>query len=150
MVFTQAAVLAGLLPGRHSTAGVGTMTTPDPDVAWAGLGLPWMQNVWYNLLAFILAGAFEVSGSNGLTRRYVVRWQDYITVDPAVCHGRACIKGTRIMVSVVLDNLAAGLTPDDIIRSYPSLDREAVQATIAYAAELGRERVVAMPTAIPV
>jgi uncharacterized protein (DUF433 family) len=126
------------------------MTTPDPDVAWAELGLPWMQNVWYNLLAFILAGAFEVSGSNGLTRRYVVRWQDYITVDPAVCHGRACIKGTRIMVSVVLDNLAAGLTPDDIIRSYPSLDREAVQATIAYAAELGRERVVAMPTAIPV
>lgn len=78
-----------------------------------------------------------------------MRWQDYITVDPAVCHGRACIKGTRIMVSVVLDNLAAGLTPDDIIRSYPSLDREAVQATIAYAAELGRERVVAMPTATP-
>ena len=78
-----------------------------------------------------------------------MRWQDYITVDPAVCHGRACIKGTRIMVSVVLDNLAAGLTPDDIIRSYPSLDREAVQAAIAYAAELGRERVVAMPTAIP-
>jgi uncharacterized protein (DUF433 family) len=108
-----------------------------------------MQDVWYNLLAFTLAGAFEASGSNGLTRRYVVRWQDYITVDPAVCHGRACIKGTRIMVSVVLDNLAAGLTPDDIIRSYPSLDREAVQAAIAYAAELGRERVVAMPTAIP-
>jgi uncharacterized protein (DUF433 family) len=79
-----------------------------------------------------------------------VRWQDHITVDPAVCHGRACIKGTRIMVSVVLDNLAAGLTPDEIIRSYPSLDHEAVQAAIAYAAELGRERVVAMPTAIPV
>jgi uncharacterized protein (DUF433 family) len=125
------------------------MTTPNPNVACPGLALPWMQDVWYNLLAFTLAGAFEASGSNGLTRRYVVRWQDYITVDPAVCHGRACIKGTRIMVSVVLDNLAAGLTPDDIIRSYPSLDREAVQAAIAYAAELGRERVVAMPTAIP-
>jgi hypothetical protein len=38
-----------------------------------------------------------------------MRWQDHTTVDPAVCHGRACIKGTRIMVSVVLDNLAAGL-----------------------------------------
>jgi uncharacterized protein (DUF433 family) len=50
------------------------------------------------------------------------------------------------MVSVVLDNLAAGLTADDIIRSYPSLTLEAVQAAIAYAAELGRERVVAMPT----
>ena len=78
-----------------------------------------------------------------------MRWQDYIAVDPAVCHGRACIKGTRIMVSVVLDNLAAGLTPDEIVRSYPSLNHEAVQAAIAYAAELGRERVVAMPTAIP-
>jgi uncharacterized protein (DUF433 family) len=74
-----------------------------------------------------------------------MRWQDYITVDPAICHGRACIKGTRIMVSVVLDNLAAGLTPDEIVRSYPGLDPEAVQAAIAYAAELGRERVVALP-----
>jgi len=74
-----------------------------------------------------------------------MRWQDHITVDPAVCHGRACIKGTRVMVSVVLDNLAAGLTADEIVRSYPSLSREAVQAAIGYAAELGRERVVAMP-----
>jgi uncharacterized protein (DUF433 family) len=78
-----------------------------------------------------------------------MRWQDHIIVDPAVCHGKACIKGTRIMVSVVLDNLAAGLTADEIIHSYPSLNREDVQATIAYAAELGRERVVAMPTAMP-
>ena len=73
-------------------------------------------------------------------------WQDYVTVDPNVCHGRACIKGTRIMVSVVLDNLAAGFTADEITQSYPSLSREAVQAAIAYAAELGRERVVAMPS----
>ena len=76
-------------------------------------------------------------------------WQDYITVDPTVCHGRACMRGTRIMVSVVLDNLAAGLTPDEIVRSYPPLSREAVQAAIAYAAELGRERVVAMPDVVP-
>ncbi len=74
-----------------------------------------------------------------------MRWQDYITVDPAVCHGRACVRGTRIMVSVVLDNLAAGLTTEELIQSYPSLTREAVQAALAYAAELGRERVVAMP-----
>ena len=78
-----------------------------------------------------------------------MRWQEYITVDAAVCHGRACIKGTRIMVSVVLDNLAAGLTSDEIVRSYPSLNQEAIQAAIAYAAELGRERVVAMPSALP-
>jgi len=72
-------------------------------------------------------------------------WQDYVIVDPAVCHGQACIKGTRIMVSVVLDNLAAGLTPEAIMHSYPSLSREAIQAAIAYAAELTRERVVALP-----
>jgi uncharacterized protein (DUF433 family) len=72
-------------------------------------------------------------------------WQDLITVDPLVCHGKACIKGTRIMVSVVLDNLAAGLSYEKITESYPSLNRESVQAAIAYAAELTRERVVSIP-----
>jgi len=72
-------------------------------------------------------------------------WQNYITVDPNVCHGQACLKGTRIMVSVVLDNLAAGLTPDEIIKSYPSLTREAIRATMIYAAELARERVLLLP-----
>jgi uncharacterized protein (DUF433 family) len=73
-----------------------------------------------------------------------MNWQDYITVDPAVCHGKACITGTRITVSVVLDNLAAGLTPEDMVQSYPSLSREAIHAAIAYAAELARERVVSL------
>ena len=77
-----------------------------------------------------------------------MNWQDYITVEPTVCHGNACIKGTRVMVSVVMDNLAAGLTVDEIVRSYPSLRREAVQAAIAYAAELTRERIVAMSAPI--
>lgn len=72
-------------------------------------------------------------------------WRDYIVVDPLICHGKACIKGTRVMVSVVLDNLAAGLDPGEILRSYPSLSREAIQATISYAADLARERVVALP-----
>jgi uncharacterized protein (DUF433 family) len=71
-----------------------------------------------------------------------MNWPDYIVIDPIVCHGKACIKGTRIMVSVVLDNLAVGLTPDEIVRSYSSLDRAAIQAAIAYAAELARERVI--------
>ena len=74
-----------------------------------------------------------------------MNWRDYITVDPNVCHGKACIRNTRVMVSVVLDNLAAGLTPDEIVRSHPSLSHEAVQAAVTYAAELARERVVAMP-----
>jgi uncharacterized protein (DUF433 family) len=72
-------------------------------------------------------------------------WQNYITVDPNVCHGQACLKGTRIMASVVLDNLAAGLTPDEILKSYPSLTREGIRATMTYAAELARERVLLLP-----
>ncbi len=74
-----------------------------------------------------------------------MNWRDHITVDPNVCHGKACIKGTRIMVSVVLDNVAAGLTPEEIIESYPSLKTEDLQAAVAYAAELARERVRAIP-----
>ena len=75
-----------------------------------------------------------------------MNWKDYVTVDPDICHGRACIKGTRVMVSVVLDNLAAGITSAEIMRSYPSLNADAIQASIAYAAELARERVIPMPT----
>lgn len=69
-------------------------------------------------------------------------WRERISVDPLVCHGRACIKGTRIMVSVVLDNVAAGVPEDELLRSYPSLAREDVRAALAYAAELARERSV--------
>ncbi|MDD5559750.1 DUF433 domain-containing protein [Candidatus Methylomirabilis sp.] len=72
-------------------------------------------------------------------------WLDFIVADPEICHGQPCIKGTRIMVSVVLDNLAAGVTVEELLRSYPSLSREAVQAAVAYAADLARERIVPMP-----
>ena len=72
-----------------------------------------------------------------------MNWAERITVDPGVCHGKACIRGTRVMVSVVLDNLAAGLAPAEIVRSYPSLQIEDVTAAVGYAAELARERVVA-------
>ena len=57
-----------------------------------------------------------------------MNWKDRITVDPHVCKGRACVKGTRILASVVLDNLAAGRSIEDIIRSYPPLTREDIQA----------------------
>jgi uncharacterized protein (DUF433 family) len=73
-----------------------------------------------------------------------VHWENFITVDPAICHGQACIKGTRIMVSVVLDNLAAGLTPEEIAHSYPTLPREAIAATLAYAADLAHEQVLTL------
>ena len=71
-----------------------------------------------------------------------MKWQDYISVDPNVCHGQACISGTRVHVTVILDNLAAGLSVDEIIKSYPSVSGDAVKATLYFAAELARERVV--------
>ncbi|MDE2934910.1 MAG: DUF433 domain-containing protein [Chloroflexota bacterium] len=69
-------------------------------------------------------------------------WRDYITVDPNVCHGQACIAGTRVMVTVVLDNLAAGLTAEEISESYPVVSVDAVTAALHYAAELAKERTV--------
>lgn len=72
-----------------------------------------------------------------------MNWRDHVTVDPEICHGQACLRGSRIMVSVVLDNLAAGVPEDEILRSYPSLTSEAICAAIAYAAELSRERIIA-------
>ena len=71
-------------------------------------------------------------------------WRERITVDPFVCHGKACIKGTRIMVSVILYNLAEGVTEEDILKSYPSLVPDDIKAAIAYAAELSRERLVSV------
>jgi len=71
-----------------------------------------------------------------------MNWREYITVDPSVCHGKACIQGTRVMASIVLDNLAAGVGIDEILKSYPSLSREGVLATMAYAADLARDRTV--------
>ncbi|MBE0410396.1 MAG: DUF433 domain-containing protein [Anaerolineales bacterium] len=74
-----------------------------------------------------------------------MNWRNYITVDPEVAHGQACFKRTRVLVSVVLDNLAAGLSNEDILKSYPSLTQESIQAAIAYAAELAREHTFVIP-----
>ncbi len=69
----------------------------------------------------------------------MTNWRDRIVVDPQICHGKPCIKGTRIMVSVILDNLAEGMTPEEIVEEYPPLTLDDVKAAIAYAAELVRE-----------
>ena len=71
-----------------------------------------------------------------------MNWLDHITADPQICHGQACIRGTRVMVSVILDNLAAGLAVADILKSYPSLKATDIQAAIAYGAELAKDRVI--------
>jgi uncharacterized protein (DUF433 family) len=74
-----------------------------------------------------------------------MNWKDYITTDPAVAQGQACIKGTRILVSTVLDNLAEGLSVDEVIKEYPPITADDIKAAMAYAAELTRERTVILP-----
>ena len=73
-------------------------------------------------------------------------WRERISWDPEVCHGQACIKGTRVMVSVILDNLAAKRTVEEIVASYPTISPEDVMAAIAYAASLSHERVIPLST----
>jgi uncharacterized protein (DUF433 family) len=61
-------------------------------------------------------------------------WTARITSDPAICHGKVCVRGTRVMVSVVLANLAAGMSSEAILEEYPSLTAEDIMACLAYAA----------------
>lgn len=77
-----------------------------------------------------------------------MNWQHRISVDPLICHGKACIRGTRVMASVILDNLADGASRSDILASYPSLVDADIDAAISYAAELVRERVVPIPSGV--
>lgn len=71
-----------------------------------------------------------------------IDWRNHISQDPAVCHGKACIAGTRVMVTVILDNLAAGLSEQEIIKSYPSVTPDGIRASIAYASDLAKEGLV--------
>lgn len=60
-----------------------------------------------------------------------------ITIDPDVCHGQPCIRGMRIMVHQVLDLLAAGMSPEEIVaQDFPDLTVEDIRACIAYASQL--------------
>lgn len=71
-----------------------------------------------------------------------MRHLDRIVVDPQICHGKACIKGTRILVSVILDNLAARISEAEILQNYPALKSEDIQAALEYAAVLAKEEIV--------
>jgi len=75
----------------------------------------------------------------------MLEWRDRISVNPSVCHGKACIRGTRLMVSVILDNLAAGVPREELLQSYPPLQDLDIQAALAYAAELAREGTADLP-----
>ncbi len=72
-----------------------------------------------------------------------------ISVDPNICFGRPCIRGTRIWVSLVLDFLASGMTVAEILAEYPQLTDEDVRAAIAYGAEMSRTRYVEIETRAP-
>ena len=69
----------------------------------------------------------------------MTEWTERIIAEPNVCHGKPCIKGTRIMVAVVLDNLAEGMTPEEIVTQYPPLSLDDVRAAMGYAATLAHE-----------
>jgi uncharacterized protein (DUF433 family) len=68
-----------------------------------------------------------------------MNWRERISFNPNICHGKACIKGTRVMVSVILDNLAEGESNESIMEGY-HIAREDIQAAIAFAADLAEER----------
>lgn len=59
-------------------------------------------------------------------------WRDHLVSDPHICGGQLCAKGTRILVTVILDNIAEGNTREEILRSYPSLTPEHLDAALAY------------------
>ena len=71
-------------------------------------------------------------------------WMDHISINPQVCHGQPCIRGTRIMVSLILQFLANGDSPEAILAEYPTLRLDDIRAALAYAAELMTERVVTL------
>jgi uncharacterized protein (DUF433 family) len=70
---------------------------------------------------------------------------DRVAIDPQICGGKPCIKGTRIWVTLVLDLLADGMTEAEVLAEYPQLTHEDVLAAIAYGAEMSRERIVPIP-----
>lgn len=70
---------------------------------------------------------------------------DRIRIDPNVCFGKPTIRGTRLWVSLILDLLADGVSPEQLIADYPQLTHEDIRAAIAYGAEVARERIIPIP-----
>jgi uncharacterized protein (DUF433 family) len=73
------------------------------------------------------------------------RLLERISIDPNVCFGKPCIRGTRIWVSLILDLLASGMSEDEIRSDYTSLSHDDILAAIAYGAEAARERIIPVP-----
>lgn len=68
-----------------------------------------------------------------------INWKDYITINPDLHHGAPCITGTRVPAATIVGSLADGMSPDEVIASFPQLDEARIQAALAYAAEVMRQ-----------
>ncbi len=71
-----------------------------------------------------------------------MNWKERISFNPEICHGKACIKGTRVLISVILDNLAEGAIEEEILKEYPSLHKGDISVALQYAASLAREEII--------
>lgn len=69
----------------------------------------------------------------------MINWREHLSSDQQICNGQLCARGTRVFVTNILDTLAEGASREEILKSYPSLRREHIDAAIAYAAELAHE-----------
>ncbi|MBI3468739.1 MAG: DUF433 domain-containing protein [Planctomycetes bacterium] len=78
----------------------------------------------------------------------MIDWRQRLTSDTQICHGKLCAKGTRVLVTNILDSIAEGATREEILKSYPSLQPEHIDAALAYAAELAHEESL-LPLATP-
>ena len=71
-----------------------------------------------------------------------IHWQDYVSIDPEIHHGEPCITGTRVPVAIIIGSIADGMTTDEVIKEYPQLNHETVQAALAYAADVVRQEIL--------
>ena len=71
-----------------------------------------------------------------------INWQNFIVIDPEIHHGEPCIKGTRVPVAILVGSIADGMTIEQVVQEYPQLHREAVQAALAYAADVVRQDIL--------
>ena len=75
-----------------------------------------------------------------------INWKIFVTIDPEIHHGEPCIKGTRVPVAMLVGSIADGMTIEEVLKEYPQITREAVQAALAYAADVVRHDIL-MPLA---
>jgi uncharacterized protein (DUF433 family) len=71
-----------------------------------------------------------------------INWKNFVTIDPEIHHGEPCIKGTRVPVAILVGSIADGMTIEEVTKEYPQITREAVQAALAYAADIVRHDIL--------